>query len=287
MTLVLSGQTRGSLWVVADRRLSWRGRPPTDDAVKIACVETTDGIAIISYAGLGATALGSQPSDWIVRTLRGRRHSLEGALSALATAMQREFLPHLRQFGEMHDRQHIFVAPAFVGGEHRIYTFDMAETPTGVFFRHGHHIRGGALKPMRITVPILVTGTGLPALERDRTWEKALFCLVKAYNRGRLSARVVSTYLAGLCDYAHQHTKDGTVGPSCIVVWRNSKTGRYKGGGDHACYEVGKEVGGVGLPTVARGMDVSAISKLMLEMFLPIMTEDLRSTVRGPEKRNE
>ena len=55
MTLVFSVHSRDSLWVVADRRLSYGGRrPPIDDAVKIMDLETTDGHGVLAYAGLGA-----------------------------------------------------------------------------------------------------------------------------------------------------------------------------------------------------------------------------------------
>jgi hypothetical protein len=140
MTLVLSVQTSGSLWLVADRRLSRKGLPPTDDAVKIASIEATDGEAIVGYAGLGATALGNQPSDWIIGALRGRQHPLEETLGILADAMKREFLPHLRQFKEMRNRQHSFLVSAFVGGQPRVYTIDLVEQQAGVFFRHTHTI---------------------------------------------------------------------------------------------------------------------------------------------------
>jgi hypothetical protein len=54
MTHVFSVQSRDTLWVVADRRLSCKGLPPKDDAVKVVSLETGDGVGVLAYAGLGA-----------------------------------------------------------------------------------------------------------------------------------------------------------------------------------------------------------------------------------------
>jgi hypothetical protein len=60
MTLVLSVHNRDTMWVVVDRRLSYgRGRRPVDDAVKVMSLETTDGVGLLAYAGLGATSNGT------------------------------------------------------------------------------------------------------------------------------------------------------------------------------------------------------------------------------------
>jgi hypothetical protein len=283
MTLVISAQTRDSLWLVADRRLSWRDRPPVDDAVKIAFIESTDGQAIVSYAGsVGRTFCGHQPSAWIVSALRGRRCSLEVALDVLADAMQREFLRHLRQM-EMRERQHSFAIPAFVDSEPRMYTIDLIERSTGVFFQYNRHILSGSLAPMQLTAPVGSIGTGRCALEKDRSYARILLDIVKAYNRGKVSASAVSAHLAKLCYFAHQRTTDGTVGPSCIVVWRNSKTSRHNRGGGQAFYETTKEVDGVVLPTVSVGMgiDVSAIANLMLEVCYPRVVEHFEAVKGG------
>jgi hypothetical protein len=80
MTLVLSVPSRDYLWVVVDRRLSYGGRrPPVSDAVKIMDLETTDGRGLLAYAGLGAMARGTQPSEWMSAVLRGRGGMTFGA----------------------------------------------------------------------------------------------------------------------------------------------------------------------------------------------------------------
>ena len=50
--------------MLGDRRLSYQGRPPKEDGRKMMFLETTDGVAILGYAGLGATAKGTEPADW-------------------------------------------------------------------------------------------------------------------------------------------------------------------------------------------------------------------------------
>src|SRR5688500_6064865 len=97
MTLVLCVHGRDTLWAVADRRLSYgSSRPPNDDAVKMVEFETTDGVGMIVYAGLGATSRGTQPSEWISATLRGRGgFKFERALTALSDAANRELPRHL------------------------------------------------------------------------------------------------------------------------------------------------------------------------------------------------
>jgi hypothetical protein len=47
-------------------------------------LETTDDVAILGYAGLGATALGTKPADWMSAVLRGRNLPLEKSLEVLA-----------------------------------------------------------------------------------------------------------------------------------------------------------------------------------------------------------
>jgi hypothetical protein len=51
-------------------------------------LETTDGVAILGYAGLGATAGGTEPADWMAAVLRCRNFPLEQSLGILADAMK-------------------------------------------------------------------------------------------------------------------------------------------------------------------------------------------------------
>ena len=80
-----------SIWLVADRRLSYPGRRPRDDARKTAILHATDGKALLGYAGLGATARGTEPADWMCAVLRSRKISIVDAVGTISAAMQREF----------------------------------------------------------------------------------------------------------------------------------------------------------------------------------------------------
>ena len=95
VTLVVAVNGPESIWLLADRRLSYKNRPPKDDARKVMFLETTDGVAILGYAGLGATALGTEPSDWMSAVLRGRNLPLEQSLGVLAEAMKKQLPRHI------------------------------------------------------------------------------------------------------------------------------------------------------------------------------------------------
>ncbi|MCI0429740.1 MAG: hypothetical protein L0210_04245 [Rhodospirillales bacterium] len=129
MTLVVAVTGSESIWLLADRRLSIGGRPLKDDARKVMFLEATDGAAILGYAGLGATAGATEPSDWMERVLRGRNLPLEDSLRVLAGVMQRELPPHLIGIPSHH-----VIVPAFVGEEPRLYTIDLEKGDATLYF---------------------------------------------------------------------------------------------------------------------------------------------------------
>jgi hypothetical protein len=114
MTLVIAVTSRDSIWLVADRRLSWPGGFE-DGAVKQTILETHDGgIALLGYAGLGKTHAGTQPSEWMAALLRGRNLPLDQTLEVLADAVRRELPRHIGE-GE-----HTILVPAFKGSQPRL-----------------------------------------------------------------------------------------------------------------------------------------------------------------------
>ena len=126
MTLILSINSPETIWLLADRRLSYKHGKPKDDACKIMILDTTDGTALLGYAGLGATARGTQPADWMSAVLRGRKLTLEQSLSVLAGALKREFPRHMVSMPD--PPVHYVVIPAFLGEELRLYGIDLALT---------------------------------------------------------------------------------------------------------------------------------------------------------------
>src|ERR1051326_3378433 len=79
-----------AIWLLADRRLSAGGRQRADNARKVIFLQTMDGTAILGYAGLGMTAMGTEPADWMSAVLRGRNLPLEHSLRVLAEAMKQQ-----------------------------------------------------------------------------------------------------------------------------------------------------------------------------------------------------
>jgi hypothetical protein len=60
---------------------------------------------------------------------------------------------------------------------------------------------------------------------------------------------------------------DESVGPRCIVAWRNKPGGGRKGGGSHQAYVGTTRADAPLLPTIGAGRDVSAIISAMTPYF--------------------
>jgi hypothetical protein len=220
MTFVATVNGPETIWMVADRRLSYKGRPPKDDACKIMVLETTDAIAILGYAGLGATALGTEPADWMSAVLRGRNLPLENSLGVLADAIKRQLPEHIRHLPAP---AHTVIATAFLRKEAKLYTIDLVLGPDRDkdAFRYTRHVfdKPASIPPR--TPPVATAGSGGLYLSRNpenRRWVRDLLCLVRAHDRGRVSARVVADRLAAINNNVHLRISDKSVGPRCIVV---------------------------------------------------------------------
>ena len=268
MTLVLSVHSRDSLWLVVDRRLSYGGRrPPVDDAVKIMNLETTDGIGLLAYAGLGATSKGTQPSDWMSAVLRGRGGlTFEQALGVLSAAATKQLPRHLaRTLGGAH----FIIIPAFVRGVgSRLYSIDnvVDRRTQRHWYRYTSHQR--TAEPGSPSVRLAVGGTGGLYLAKDRSWQRALLSLVNAHDRGKVSDHVIADQLARLNHEAHRGVRDGSVGPRCIVVWRRRPDARHDAGGGHQFYTgIDRDRDSAAIPTIANGMDVQAITGAFITQF--------------------
>lgn len=95
-------------------------------------------------------------------------------------------------------------------------------------------------------------------------WRRDLYRLVNAHDRGRVSAAVVADRLARIAFDTHQTLKDGTVGPTAIVVWRRRPDAPIQGpAGAHQAYTDGdRDSSSPPIPTVARGLDVGALGRV-------------------------
>ena len=238
MTLALGMTSPSSIWFVADRRLSRKGRKPNDNARKIMTLETTDGNAIIGYAGLGATALDTEPADWMCAVLRGRNLPLEKSILTLAAAVKREFPKHILKMPPAL-ADHWFLVTALLDGKPAVYTIDFELSPDRKRFRVNinKHVRTPRGAPR-----FVLGGSGGPLLLKEPTWRREVLRLIRAHDQNRISPRLVADYLAAL-NY-RMHLKDGSIGPDCIVAWHR------RGGGGHEYYSGAARAGLRGLPAI-------------------------------------
>lgn len=262
MTLVFSCFGKKTVWLAADRRLTFTGPKYRDDAHKVVALETVDGIALIGYAGLGTTGQGVEPSDWIVRVLRGRNAPLEVSLKFLARAAKEQLPLHLGPLGV---GTHVFVASAFLKGVPVHYTVALVRKPDTPNYELQLVRQVATLPNGRHQAPRFhAAGSGSEALYRDRRWLRLLLCLVRRHEEGRLSNDTVAREFARVIE--HIASVEPTVGAKSIVAWR----GGVRGGGQFFFDGVavdGKEA--VFVPTVTRGVDLHAKLKVLTEHCLP------------------
>jgi hypothetical protein len=227
---------------------------------------TADGsqdIAIVAYAGLRATAGGTEPADWMSAVLRDRNLSIEQSLATLSDAMQREMLPRLGRgrahLGPLHD----VVAAAFVNNEPRVYLIDHALSTdrTGLTFQFTQRVVSTENHPERVP-RFTLAGSGARLL-RGLAWRRRLGRLVGVFDRRLILAETVADAMAGVNDSVSRSLADGTVGPHCIVAWRGRRCGVHNGGGGCFAYTgVSRDPAAVRLPTIGNVLNDPAITQV-------------------------
>jgi hypothetical protein len=283
MTFVLSVTGRDTLWMVADRRVSYSdGRRPDDEAVKIMVLETTDGRGLLGYAGLGATPADTQPSEWMSAVLRGRAGiTFERALSILADAATRELPIHL---ATLPGGGHYIVAPAYVRDSGaRLYLIEnVVDHGTGQHRYRNTRYDSAEAEDSRIPRLVLGGSGSHYLLHKSGSWRRDLRRLVKAHDRGKISDYLVADQFAKLNYEVHCETKNGTVGNRCIVVWRRRPGAPYnRPAGKHQFYtDTTRDRSSPAIPTVGNGMDIQAlVNALMPQSQFGIAN---RSIAQGP-----
>jgi hypothetical protein len=159
---------------------------------------------------------------------------------------------------------------AFVNEEPRLYTIDFAFSldKTQTTFRYTRWVVRTEKPPER-TPRFGLAGSGAFVLTRQVAWRRDLLRLVKAYGRHRVGARTVADALAAVNLRVSQSLTDGTVGPRCIVAWRNRKKGTHEGGGGHQTYTgISREQDIPSLPSIATGVDMHAFTEAMMPHML-------------------
>ena len=266
MTLVVAVTGPEAIWLLADRRLSCDGRPPKDDGRKVMFLETIDGVAILGYAGLGATARGTEPADWMSAVLRGRNLPLENSLGVLAEAIQNQLPRHMIQMRINDILSHHVIIPAFLGNEPRLYSIDLAfgsdrKNYRFRYTRHANTLPTGAFK----TPSLGIGGSGALYLLQHNNWQRDLLRVVSANERGKISLLAVADHLARLNARVHQAMLDKSVGSRCVVAWRFRKGGFHNGGGGHQFYTgLERETSCAFLPTISTGMDMVAVGEVFM-----------------------
>jgi hypothetical protein len=240
--------------------------------MKVMCLGTIDGIALLGYAGLGATAEGTQPANWMSAVLRGRNLPMEQSLGVIADALRRQFPLHLGKLPRGLPAVHNIFAQCFIHGQPKLYSIDLGLSAdrSRQEFRFTRHIIGDTPDPKARTPRFAVAGSGAAILLSDKRWMRDLLRLLRAYDRHAISSLQVADLLAAL-NYKVS-LAEASVGPRSVVVWRNRRESPHKGGGGHQFYD-GRVRGqsSPGIPTISNGMDVHAITSLMMNNMLDQM----------------
>jgi hypothetical protein len=268
MTLVIGATSKKSIWLMADRRITFRDRTK-DDARKVLFLETTDGLALLGYSGLGETGKGTEPSDWMANVLRGRNLPLEHSISVLTDAVKARLPQHLDSLPGAGTHVHSILVPAFQNGEPRVYTIDLVR-PSGknaYAFRWTRHVVPRNVPGGYTTPRFIIGGSGAIRLFRDQRWMRDLLRLIKAHDAGRITAQSVAMAFAKLNNQIARI--ESTVGPRCIVAWKFQK-----GGGAHEFFDgAQREFNSsfVFVPIIARGMDLGSLVKAVAPIRLPAL----------------
>ena len=267
MTLVVAVTAPKSIWLLADRRLSRKGRPPRDDGRKIMFLHTPDGVGILGYSGLGITALGKETADWMNAVLLGRSLPLDQSLQVLAAAIQRQIPRHLARItGNVGIDHHVLIT-AFRGNEFRLYSIHPVIRPDRKAYRFGHtHYVMEPRAGVRVPARLGICGDGARYLQRNQTWKRPLLHVVRAYDRGAISERAVADHLARLNYEVHLANPGGSVGPRCIVGWRSRRGG--DGGGQQSYTATDRDADTPSLPMLGAGTDMTALAGVVMKRLL-------------------
>jgi hypothetical protein len=261
MTLVATIHTPHTIWMLTDRRLSYPDHVK-DDACKVMSLETPDGIALLGYAGLGATVLGTEPSDWMSNVLRGRPGKLEDSLLLLGQAIQKQLPTHLVKLPQGVPAVHTVIAPAFVNGKLNAYAIDthVDRTSGQITQGLGRYTRtiGQNRDAPRLSC---IAGSGAAVLSNHINRLAAIKRIATLHDRNKISALAVADELAKLNLFVHEKTS--TVGPNCIVAWRYNKEGVHQGGGAHQYYTNDQRDSTCpAIPSIGHGTDLRALADI-------------------------
>jgi hypothetical protein len=266
MTFIVAATGTDWIWMLADRRLSYSNGTAKDNARKIFCLETTDGRALLGYAGLGSTAMGNEPSDWMANTVRGLNLPLEQVLNILAESAKRRLPPHLHQLSLSGMPCHNIIIPAFVNEHPRIYSIDLSlnNNKKQLNFRYTRHVTGKKSSKGDISPRIAIAGSGAHYLHKPKMSAKNLLRIIKAHDEGKVTPHEVAKQFAKLNFQVSM--KDRYVSKECVVIWRHKNSGG--GYQNFSGLQTDTKTNFGMLPTISNGMDINAIANVILPHFI-------------------
>lgn len=153
-------------------------------------------------------------------------------MAVLAEAAKNRLPPHLAEFDEGL-RSHAFFAVAFEQENLVAYSIEVSERSEGP---DGYEVALSewTARDRRRCCQVFAIGSGRETIDRIDGWAECLRSIVKAYDRGRVTASCVADHMADLnwrCS-----NKNRTVGKNSIVAWRNRPDGAHSDGGAHRLY---------------------------------------------------
>jgi len=263
MTFAVVLSSRTAIWACADRQLTVRQSAPHSSkaGVKITCIETSDGMALLTYAGIGRVH-DTQVSRWVYRTLRGINMSLERSLEHVWSAGQRRLLGHARRAGT----GHLFIASAIRDGKHYVYVIDLLKQDAPQVIR---------IEPRtRTNVKIAIAGSGALVAQRYETSRmRQLGRLVRQYERANISAAFIASQLAALNVTVSKRAReagDNTISAESVVIHRHPKS-KTRPAGRFWCFDdAGKPINDseAVVPTVACGFPVTDLGAMIMADLL-------------------
>lgn len=256
MTLIIALHGKSSVWLLADRRLTWPNRR-LDNACKLITLTAMDGRGIMAYSGLGSSSKGTEPSEWMRDILIGHPGAtVEQSLSLIWNAMKRELPKHLAL---MKGAQiHQLMATAIVNDQVRFYGAALELQPgmktSGYCSLISADERG-------VPPRLCFAGSGSFSMPTLSSWDRDLFRTLAAFEAGKVGARNITDRLARI-NYLTS-LRDASVSPESIVVW--SKVG----GGGETLFYAGEEITEQDRPVanIWDGKDLNDIISILIRKF--------------------
>jgi hypothetical protein len=251
MTFAMAMRGKRSIWMIADRRLTFPDRT-SDDACKIIGIKGSDGEALIGYSGLGRSSRGTEPSIWMTDILASLPNgSLEDYIVSLFNSMATEMPVHLSTLGGSH-AQNVIVS-ALVEGKPLLYSMGILAGADGRISRKSitrYEVeRNGPDHPR-----FAMVGSGMRYVQRWRDkWYRPTLKMLDKFERNETSAVSVADKLADI--NVRVSREDPMVSQESIVMWRHD-------GGSHQFYSGLQRIADdKPIPMIFNGMDVQKLAQ--------------------------